>query len=137
MAIYIALLRKDPDSDFGVDFPDFPGCITAGSTLEETREMAAEALEFHIEGMLEANLPIPEPSRLDMIMADAENAEAIPFPVSVPDRLAGAGQIELILRAAQLEKLDALAEKRGTTREALLTKAVRRLLADAREHHAA
>src|SRR5918996_373027 len=119
MTTYIALLRKDPDSDFGVDFPDFPGCITAGSTLEETREMAAEALEFHIEGMLEGNLPIPEPSRLDVVMADPENAEAIPFPVAVPDRLSGAGQIELILRVADLKKLDALAEKRGTTRQAL------------------
>jgi predicted RNase H-like HicB family nuclease len=40
LTTYIALLRKDPDSDFSVDFPDFPGCITAGSTLEETRLMA-------------------------------------------------------------------------------------------------
>jgi predicted RNase H-like HicB family nuclease len=137
VTVYIALLRKDPDSDFGVDFPDFPGCITAGTTLEETREMAAEALAFHIEGMLEESLPIPEPSRLELVMADPENHEAIPFPVAVPDRLTGAGQTELILRTADLEKLDALAEKRGTTRQALLTKAVRRLLADAKEHHAA
>jgi predicted RNase H-like HicB family nuclease len=137
VATYIALLRKDPDSDFGVDFPDFPGCITAGSTLEETREMATEALEFHIEGMLEANLPIPEPSRLDVVMSDPENAEAIPFPVSVPDRLTGAGQVELVLPAVDLEKLDALAAKRRTTRQDVLAKAVRRLLANAKEHHAA
>src|SRR5918996_2483657 len=104
MTTYIALLRKDPDSDFGVDFPDFPGCITAGSTLEETREMAAEALEFHIEGMLEANLPIPEPSRLEVVMADPENAQAIPFPVAVPDRLSGTGQISILFRAVDLEK---------------------------------
>jgi predicted RNase H-like HicB family nuclease len=134
---YIALLRKDPDSDFGVDFPDFPGCITAGSTLEETRLMAQEALEAHIECMLELGQTIPEPSSLDGVMNDPENAEAIPFPVSVPDQLSGAGQIEIILPAADLEKLDTLAEKRGTTRRALLTKAVRRLLADAKAHHAA
>jgi len=137
VTIYIALLRKDPDSDYGVDFPDFPGCITAGSTLEETRRMAAEALPFHIEGMLEENLPIPKPSPLELVMAEPENAEAIPFPVTVPDRLTGVGQIELILSVADLEKLDALAQKRGTTRQALLTKAVRRLLADAKEHHPA
>ena len=137
MPTYIALLRKDPDSDFGVDFPDFPGCITAGSTLEETRLMAREALEAHIECMLELGQGIPAPSSVDGVMADPENAEAIPFPVSVPDRLSGAGQVELVLRAADLEKLDALAEKRSTTRQALLTKAVRRLLADARAHHAA
>jgi predicted RNase H-like HicB family nuclease len=134
---YIALLRKDRDSDFGVDFPDFPGCITAGSTLEETREMAAEALEFHIEGMLEEHLPIPGPSSLEAVMADPENAEAIPFPVAVPDRLTGVSTIDVPLAAADLEKLDALAKKRGTTRQALLTEAVRRLLAAKKEHHAA
>jgi predicted RNase H-like HicB family nuclease len=137
LTTYIGLLRKDPDSDFGVDFPDFPGCITAGSTLEETRTMAREALEAHIECMADLSQPIPQPSPLDDVMADPENAEAIPFPVAVPDRLSGVGQIEILLRAADLEKLDALAEKRGTTRQALLAKAIRRLLADAKEHHAA
>ena len=39
---YIALLRKDADSDFSVDFPDFPGCVTAGTSLEEARLLAAE-----------------------------------------------------------------------------------------------
>jgi hypothetical protein len=31
---YIALVHKDPDSDFGESFPDFPGLVTAGRTLE-------------------------------------------------------------------------------------------------------
>jgi len=137
VTIYIALLRKDPDSDYGVDFPDFPGCITAGSTLEEAREMAAEALEFHIEGMLEDSLPIPEPSRLEVVMSDPENAEAVPFPVVAPDRLTGAGQVDLTLPAGDLEKLDALAKKRGSSRAALLAEAVRRLLSAEKEHHAA
>ncbi len=52
MTAYIALLRKKPSSDFGVDFPDFPGCATAGKTLEKARTMAAEALELYIVGML-------------------------------------------------------------------------------------
>ena len=35
---YIAYLHKDKGSDYGVSFPDFPGCITAGKTLEEARK---------------------------------------------------------------------------------------------------
>lgn len=35
MTVYIALLRKDRTSDYGVDFPGFPWCVTAGSTVEE------------------------------------------------------------------------------------------------------
>ena len=85
MVTYIALLRKEKDSDFGVDFPDFPGCITVGTTLEEAHKRAAEALRFHIKGMMEDAEPIPEPSSLDEIMADAANISAVPFLVTVPD----------------------------------------------------
>jgi predicted RNase H-like HicB family nuclease len=137
LTTYIALLRKDPDSDFGVDFPDFPGCITAGSTLEETRAMAQEALETHIECLLELGKVIPAPSGLEAVMSDPENAEAIPFPVVVADRLARDRQIDVALGAADLEKLDTLAGKRGVTRQALLAEAVRRLLTANEEDHAA
>ncbi|HEX4311158.1 MAG TPA: type II toxin-antitoxin system HicB family antitoxin [Acidobacteriaceae bacterium] len=56
---YIAYLYKEKTSDYGVSFPDFPGCITAGATLEAARRMAAEALSFHIAGMKEDGERIP------------------------------------------------------------------------------
>ena len=59
MVTYIAFLHKDSDSDFGVSFPDFPGCVTAGATLEEARQLAGEALGLHIEGMNEDGETIP------------------------------------------------------------------------------
>jgi predicted RNase H-like HicB family nuclease len=37
MANYIAVVHKDPNGDFGVFFPDFPGCITAGGTIDEAK----------------------------------------------------------------------------------------------------
>ena len=58
---YIGLVHKEPDSDYGVSFPDLPGCITAGGTLEEAREMAAEALALHLEGMARSGMDIPAP----------------------------------------------------------------------------
>ncbi|MFH0825316.1 MAG: type II toxin-antitoxin system HicB family antitoxin [Pseudomonadota bacterium] len=84
MPTYVALLRKDPDSDFSVNFHDFPGCITAGATLKEAWNMAHEALAFHVEGMLEDGDEIPEPSSLDLVMLDPNNADALPFLVTVP-----------------------------------------------------
>lgn len=36
MAAYIVLLRKESGRGYGVDFPDLPGCVTAGKTLNET-----------------------------------------------------------------------------------------------------
>jgi predicted RNase H-like HicB family nuclease len=85
MTTYIALMYKDPDSDYGVSFPDFPGCITAGKTLEDARHMASEALAFHVSGMRKGGEVIPEPSTVDAINADPENAGALLFLVESPD----------------------------------------------------
>ncbi len=50
---FFAVIDKDPNSDYGVMFPDFLGCVTAGTTIDEATEMAAEALQFHIDGVYE------------------------------------------------------------------------------------
>jgi predicted RNase H-like HicB family nuclease len=78
---YIAYLHKDSDSDFGVSFPDFPGCTTAGKTLEEARRLAPEALAFHIEGMREDGDAIPKPSTLDELAHDPNRKNAVAFLV--------------------------------------------------------
>ena len=70
MTAYIALIRKEPDSDYGVDFPDFAGCVTAGRSLDEARGMAVEAPALHVEGTVEDCRPIPEPSGLDGVMGE-------------------------------------------------------------------
>ena len=40
--------------------PDLPGCIAAGTTLEETTTLIREAMEMHVEGLREDDEPIPE-----------------------------------------------------------------------------
>jgi predicted RNase H-like HicB family nuclease len=59
---YIGIIHKDPGSDFGVSFPDFPGCVTAGRTVEEAKEMALEALIGHMQVMRETGEMPPPPS---------------------------------------------------------------------------
>ncbi len=88
MADYVALLSKEPDSDYGVDFPDFPGCVTAGRTSEEAKELALEALCLHIEGMIRDGEPIPSPTPIGRIKTDPANRDAADFfLVSVPDNM--------------------------------------------------
>src|SRR4051794_33605226 len=82
---YIAILHKDPESDFGVSFPDFPGCITAGRTFEEAREMAREALAGHIAVMRDGGDPVPTPSPLDAVMRDPEFRDGAAFLVSLSE----------------------------------------------------
>lgn len=47
---------------YSAHVPDLPGCIAAASTLEETRQLIREAIEFHIEGMRINGDVVPEPT---------------------------------------------------------------------------
>src|SRR5262249_31129617 len=65
MRDYIGIVHKDRGSDYGVSFPDLPGCISAASSIEELREMAAEALGGHLAAMAETGEAIPVPSTIE------------------------------------------------------------------------
>jgi predicted RNase H-like HicB family nuclease len=119
---YIAYLHKDRDSDYGVSFPDFPGCITAGRTLDEASRMAAEALALHIQAMIEDGDAVPEPSKVDDIAVDAARTGAIAFMVRVdaPDATV---RVNITARESQIAKIDALAEAAGLTRSGYMVRA--------------
>ena len=117
---YIAYLHKDRDSDFGVSFPDFPGCITAGRTLEDAHHMAAEALSLHIEGMIEDGEAIPEPSTLDALAKDPAMKHAVAFLVHVEPETEKTVRINITARERQVEQIDRLADKAGMTRSAYM-----------------
>ena len=113
MTAYIALLRKQPRSDFGVDFPDFPGCITAGRTLDEARRMASEALLFHVDGMREDGTSILPPSSVDEIMTDPRNRDAVAFLVDLPERSRRAVRINVSLPEDIVQSIDRVAANRS------------------------
>ena len=127
MTVYIALLRKDPASDYGVDFPDFPGCVTAGSTVEEAVSMASEALLFHVEGMIEDGLEVPDPSPLEGILADRHNRKAVPLlvPVDLPGK---AVRVNVMVPDRDLRAIDRYAKRHGMTRSGFLVSAARRAM---------
>ncbi len=77
---YIALIHKNSRSDYGVSFPDFPGCITAGKTLDEAKDFAQEALKGHVDLMKELDEIIAAPSSLESIMEDANNKISMDLP---------------------------------------------------------
>ncbi|MEE8246371.1 MAG: type II toxin-antitoxin system HicB family antitoxin, partial [Alphaproteobacteria bacterium] len=116
---YIGLIRKQDDSDFSVEFPDFPGCVTAAASLDEAQAMAEEALQFHIDGMVQDRLPIPAPSSLDAIMADPEQREAIPFLVRVRPPKGKAVRVNVTFDEYLLAAIDALAAAKRMSRSGL------------------
>lgn len=131
MADYIALIHKEPASDYGVSFPDFPGCVTAGATLDEARREAADALALHIDGMIEDGEAIPEPSSLEDVMAERENREAVAFLVPAPVRQARAVRVNITLPEDVLADIDRVAGRQGLSRSGFLARAARRAMSDA------
>ena len=84
MSDYIAIIDKDAESDFGVAFPDFPGCVSAGRTLGEARAMAEEALALHVDGMREQGLALPPPSSREAVMRDRSHRDGVAILVAAP-----------------------------------------------------
>jgi predicted RNase H-like HicB family nuclease len=60
---YAVLIEKG-DTSYGASVPDLPGCIAVGETLEEVQRLIREAIAFHLEGLREEGLPVPEPRTL-------------------------------------------------------------------------
>ncbi len=58
---YMVIIEKG-ESGYGAYVPDLPGCIAAAETENEVRELIQEAIAFHIEGLIEAGEPVPQPS---------------------------------------------------------------------------
>jgi predicted RNase H-like HicB family nuclease/uncharacterized protein (DUF1778 family) len=117
---YIAYLHKEGKSDFGVSFPDFPGCVTAGKSLEEASRKAPEALAFHIAGMMEDGEKIPKPSKLDDLVGDPDRRNAVVFLVTTELDRAKTVRVNITARENQIELIDRLAGRAGMTRSAYM-----------------
>jgi predicted RNase H-like HicB family nuclease len=57
---YAIVIEKGPTS-YGAYVPDLPGCVAVAKSAAEAKKLIAEAIPFHLEGLREDGLPIPEP----------------------------------------------------------------------------
>ena len=72
MTHYISLLHRDDNTgSYGIQFPDFPGCISVGPEFDAAVRTGSEALSFHAAGMVDDGEPVPAPSSLEQIRATA------------------------------------------------------------------
>lgn len=128
MTDYIALIHKDTDSEFGVSFPDLPGCVSVGATMQEARANAEEALALHVEGMIDDGEPVPPPSTLDEVMADPANRDGAVIVAPLKDAPPRTVRVNITLPETTLREIDAYAETHGFTRLGLLAQAAKRLM---------
>ena len=125
-ATYIALIHKEDDSDFGVSFPDLPGCVTAGATFTEAQRLASEVLDFHLDGLREEGLAVPSPRPPDEIATteDAVGATLLAVEARKPRRR----RINVTFPPGLLREVDRVAGERGIARSELLARMARNFL---------
>lgn len=61
------VIHKDRTSDYGVTAPALPGCFMASASIDEALVYARDAIELHLEGMLEDGEPLPEISPVETL----------------------------------------------------------------------
>ncbi len=133
LSFYPACIEAGETPGFSVFFPDLPGCISGGATVQEAAVNAAEALSLHIEGMAEDGEAIPEPSAPDAPLPEwvavddpADPPSRIVARVLVPVELPGRSiRTNITLDEGLLARLDAAAAADGTSRSGYIAEAVR------------
>ena len=125
---YVAVIDKDSDSAYGIQFPEVPGCYSAADTFEEIVPNAIVALSLFFED----SEPLP-PRGLEAVREQVANNVAqgavlmmIPY---VQDRKRVV-RVNLSLEKGFLDTLDEAARMRGMTRSAFVQKAAEREILD-------
>ena len=70
---FLVVIEK-ANNNYSAYSPDLPGCVATGSTREEAEKNMYEAIEMHIEGLLEDKLPVPESKSFAEYVAVAEKS---------------------------------------------------------------
>lgn len=125
MVRYVGIV-DGADDVWGVTLPDIDGCVGAGATPEEAIESATIALREVAAHVRSAGYLLPEPSRLNAILASGEYGPS-PMTTLVP-LLLDAGRTvraNVSFDAGFLDSIDTEAKRRGLTRSAFLASAAR------------
>lgn len=108
---YVAVVERAADG-FGAFFPDLPGCIGAGDTVQAALANAESALALHIAGMREDGDRLPVPSAPDTIAADPEVDEVARAMLGVATDHAKV-RINVMMDAKLLAAIDSVAANRS------------------------
>lgn len=122
---YPIIIHNDKDSDYGVTVPDLPGCFSAGASPDEALTMAKEAIELHLETLIEDGQTIPAPQTIEVHRKKRQFSGGIWAMVSVNQgslRL-NARRINITMPRRILDAVDAAAAVGHETRSGFIAKA--------------
>ena len=117
MKFYPVIIERGEDSSgcvgFGAFFPDLPGCVSGGDSLEDAIINAEKALEMHISALVRDNNVIPTPSSFEIIEHDPEINEILRtlVRVEIPEKWV---DINVSPAKAGIQKVNAASPKSGS-----------------------
>lgn len=127
---YPVVIHKDRKSDYGVSVPDLPGCVSAGATVDEALAMIREAIELHLEGIIEEGGMVPPATPIERLRTDPDYADGTWAIVTVDESTLRVKVVRVGITMPQrvLDAIDRHAKASGETRSGLLARAAVRYI---------
>jgi len=124
---FIVVLHTDDGERFGVTVPDLAGCFSGGDSLDDALESVREAIDLHVESLIEEGAAIPAATSLTAHQANPDYAGGIWAVVDVPVEkyLGPAEKINITVPRLVLARIDEYAKKHGQSRSGFLVEAAR------------
>lgn len=126
------VLHSDDGIRYGVTVPDLPGCFSAGDSFDEALESVREAIDLHLEGIVDDGGEIPLPRAIAGHQSNPDFADGVWAVVDMDTaRFDGrAEKINITLPRRLLTKIDAYAKAHGASRSGFLADAARRAMCE-------
>lgn len=124
---FIVVLHTDDGERFGVTVPDLAGCFSGGDSLDDALESVREAIDLHVETLIEDGVTIPAATSLTAHQANPDYAGGVWAVVDVPVEkyLGPAEKINITVPRLVLARIDEYAKKHGQSRSGFLVDAAR------------
>ena len=121
------VLHTDDGVRYGVIVPDLPGCFSAGDTFDEALDSLHEAIELHLEGLIEEGGDVPVPRAIAAHRANPDFADGVWAAVDIDvSRYEGKAEgINITIPRRLLVKIDEYVKSHGSTRSGFLAEAAR------------
>ena len=121
------VLHSDDGIRFGVTVPDLPGCFSSGNTFDEALLSVEEAIDLHLEGLIEARESLPVVASVAKHQANPDFSGGVWAVVDVDTRRfeGQAEKINITMPRFLLAKIDEYAKAHHQTRSGFLAQAAR------------
>jgi predicted RNase H-like HicB family nuclease len=128
---FTVVMHSDDGIRYGVCVPDLPGCFSAGNDLDDALASVREAIDLHVETLIEDGVDIPLRAPIATHQANADYAGGVWAVVDIPVEkyLGPAEKINITVPRLLLSRIDEYARSHGATRSGFLAQAARQAMA--------